>query len=153
MKAKSKFKKKNSRFKKQDSKRDAMTAFSDNLSERFMMIAVNIIKLEKQLCISYSGRHIYGQLFRSGTSAGANFEEARAGESRADFVHKMQIVLKELREANYWLKLTCEATYFKPDYEVLKLLMKETNELAKIIAKSVFTAKSKINKNLSTPQT
>ncbi|MDP2424042.1 MAG: four helix bundle protein [Bacteroidales bacterium] len=54
---------------------------------------------------TYSGRHIYGQLFRAGTSTGANHEEARAGESRADFIHKMQVVLKELREAHYWIKL------------------------------------------------
>ncbi|MEI7723867.1 MAG: four helix bundle protein, partial [Bacteroidota bacterium] len=76
-----------------------MGSFSDNMSNRFMVLVVNIIKLEKQLCKTYSGRHIFGQLFRAGTSAGANYEESRAGESRADFIHKMQIVLKELRES------------------------------------------------------
>lgn len=126
-----------------------MTAFSDNLSERFMMMVVNIIKLEKQLCKSYSGRHIYGQLFRSGTSAGANFEESRAAESRADFIHKMQIVLKELRESNYWIRLTEEVKYFTPEFDTTKLLFNESKELANITAKSVFTAKSKIGKNLS----
>lgn len=126
-----------------------MTAFSDNLSERFMMMVVNIIKLEKQLCKTYSGRHIYGQLFRSGTSSGANFEEARAAESRADFIHKMQIVLKELRESNYWIRLTDEAKYFAPDFDILKHLSTESKELANITAKSVFTAKSKIGKNPS----
>ena len=78
-----------------------MSSFSDDLSDRFMDFVVGIIKLEKQLCKTYSGRHIYGQLFRSGTSSGANYEEARAGESRADFIHKMQIVLKELRESHF----------------------------------------------------
>jgi len=129
-----------------------MTAFSDNLSDRFMMLVINIIKLEKQLCSTYSGRHIFGQLFRSGTSSGANFEEARAGESRADFIHKMQIVLKELREAHYWIRLSIEANYFSPDYEVLKLLFTESKELANITAKSVLTAKSRISKKQSTPQ-
>ena len=57
-----------------------MGSFSDELSKRFLFFAVNIIKIEKQLCISYSGRHLYDQLFRAGTSAGANYEEARAGE-------------------------------------------------------------------------
>jgi len=123
-----------------------MTAFSDNLSDRFMKLVVNIIKLEKQLCKTYSGRHIFGQLFRSGTSAGANFEEARAGESRADFIHKMQIVLKELRESHYWIRLSEEANYYNSGNEVLKLLSTESKELANIIAKSVFTAKSKISK-------
>ncbi|MDZ4204406.1 MAG: four helix bundle protein, partial [Bacteroidales bacterium] len=82
-----------------------MSKLSDDLSDRFLNFAVNIIKLESPLCKTYSGRHIYGQLFRAGTSTGANYEEARAGESRADFIHKMQVVLKELREAHYWIKL------------------------------------------------
>jgi four helix bundle protein len=125
-----------------------MTAFSDNISERFMMLAVNIIKLEKQLCKTFSGRHIYGQLFRSGTSAGANFEEAKAGESRADFIHKMQIVLKELLESHYWIRLIAETNYVFKESEALKSLFNETRELANITAKSVFTAKSKIGKKL-----
>ena len=50
-----------------------MGSFSDDLSERFLIFVVSIIKLEKQLCKTYSGRHIYGQLFRAGTSAGANY--------------------------------------------------------------------------------
>lgn len=67
-----------------------MSGFPDDLSDRFMVFVVNIIKIEKQLCRSFSGRHIYGQLFRAGTSTGANYEEARAGESRADFIHKIR---------------------------------------------------------------
>ena len=82
-----------------------MRSFSDDLSDRFLLFAVNVIKLEKQICKTYSGRHIYGQLFRSCTSAGANYEEARAGESLADFIHKMQIVLKELRESHFRIRL------------------------------------------------
>ncbi len=74
-----------------------MNNFYDDLADRFMELAVRIINLEKQLCRTYAGRHIFGQLFRATTSTGANYEEARAGESRADFIHKMQIVLKELR--------------------------------------------------------
>jgi four helix bundle protein len=50
-------------------------------------------------------RHIALQFLRAATSAGANYEEACAGESRADFIHKLQIVLKELRESLYWLRL------------------------------------------------
>ena len=68
-----------------------MGSFSDELSSRFMVFVVSILKIEKEVCRSRSGRHIYGQLFRSGSSAGANYEEARAGESRADFVHKLQL--------------------------------------------------------------
>ncbi len=123
-----------------------MGSFSDDLSERFMIFVVSIIKLEKQFCRTYSGRHIYGQLFRASTSSGANYEEARAGESRSDFIHKMQIVLKELRESQFWIKLIITANLITIDDEVLKFLFNESKELTNIIAKSVVTAKSKIEK-------
>ena len=124
-----------------------MTGFSEDMSDRLMVFVVNIIKLEKQLCKTYSGRHIYGQLFRAGTSSGANYEEARAGESRADFIHKMQIVLKELRESHFWIKLIIETKLITS--EVLKFLFKESMELASITAKSVVTAKSNIGNKSS----
>ena len=82
-----------------------MASFSDGRSDRFLMFAINLINPEKQICKTYAGRHIYSQLFRSGTSSGANYEEARAGESTADFIRKMQIVLKELRESHFWIRL------------------------------------------------
>jgi four helix bundle protein len=126
-----------------------MSSFSDDMSDRFMIFIVNIIKLEKQLCKTYSGRHIYGQLFRAGSSLCANYEEARAGESRADFIHKMQIVLKELRESNFWIKLVIAAKVITNEDEVLKFLFNESKELANIVAKSVVTAKSNIGKNSS----
>jgi four helix bundle protein len=76
---------------------------------------------------------------RSATSCGANYEEARAAESRADFVHKMQVVLKELRESIYWLKLIKKSG---PDLNGHLLpVLTEANELAAIFAKSVMTAK------------
>jgi four helix bundle protein len=123
-----------------------MGNFSDGMSDRFMVFVISIIKIEKQLCKSYSGRHIYGQLFRAGTSGGANYEEARAGESRADFIHKMQITLKELREALFWIKLIAAAKLIASENEVLNFLVKESKELACITAKSIVTAKSKNEK-------
>lgn len=125
-----------------------MNSFSDDMSDRFMAFAVNILKIEKQLCKTYSGRHIFGQLFRAGTSAGANYEEACAGESRADFIHKMQIVLKELRESHFWIKLIIAGKIISSEDETLKLLVNEASELKNIIAKSVVTAKSKIHEKL-----
>lgn len=113
------------------------------MSNRFIVFAVNIINIEKQLCKTYSGRHIYSQLFRAGTSTGANYEEARAAESKADFVHKMQIVLKELRESGFWLRLIIAARLIPSENEVLAFLVHESKELANITAKSVMTAKSK----------
>jgi four helix bundle protein len=126
-----------------------MSGFSDKMSERFMAFVINIIKIEKLLLRSYSGRHIYGQLFRAGTSAGANYEEARAGESKADFIHKLQLVLKELRESHYWIKLIIASKLITSDNEALICLLNESKELASITAKSVVTAKSNIRTTTS----
>jgi len=111
------------------------------MSERFMKFVVSIIILETGLCTTYSGRHIYTQLFRSGTFAGANFEESRSGESRADLIHKMQIGLKELRESKYWIRLICNAHLVQGQKETLDFILNEANVLLNIIAKSVATAK------------
>lgn len=75
--------------------------FNKIISERLLEYAAIIIKLENYLSKTIAGRHIYGQLLRSGSSSGANYEESVAAESRADFIHKTQIVLKEIRESNY----------------------------------------------------
>jgi four helix bundle protein len=120
-----------------------MKSFSDQMADRFMSMVVNIIKLEKQLCKTYSGRHVYGQLFRAGTSAGANYEESRAGESKADFVHKLQIVLKELRESHYWINVIIAAGFVKTENDVLEFLKNESIQLTNIIAKSIVTSKTK----------
>ncbi|RJP82256.1 MAG: four helix bundle protein [Candidatus Zixiibacteriota bacterium] len=84
-----------------------------------------------------------GQVMRSATSAGANYEETRGAESRADFLHKSQLVLKELRETRYWLRLMHEVEMVKSDSEIIPNLIKENNELMNIIAKSIVTAKSR----------
>ena len=124
-----------------------MSKFSDNLSDRFMKLVVGILEIEELMSKKYSGRHIFGQLFRSGTSAGANYEEARAGASSADFIYKMQIVLKELRESIYWVCIIKEAKLLSRETEI-KSLQSDAKELANIIAKCIFTAKSKSNKPL-----
>jgi len=78
---------------------------------------------------------------RAAASSGANYEEACGAESKADFIHKMQLVLKELRESLYWLKLV-EKTNLISGKE-LRALADEANELIKIVAKSVITAKGR----------
>jgi four helix bundle protein len=77
------------------------------------------------------------------------YEEAQAGESRADFIHKMQTVLKELKESHFWIKLIIASELLTTEDEVLRFLFNEQKELASIIAKSVVTAKSKIKKKSS----
>ena len=76
-----------------------------DLSERFLKFAALIIEIIKKLPANLAGRRIGDQLFRAGTSTGANYEEACGAESKKGFIHKLGITLKELRETYYWLKL------------------------------------------------
>jgi len=114
---------------------------TNSLSDRLLNFAANVMKLVSQLSKTYAGRHVSGQLFRSATSAGANYEETCGAESRADFVHKLQIVQKELKETRYWQLLIKKSELVKTSN--LDQLTQEAGELAKIIAKSVVTAKKK----------
>ena len=113
-----------------------------DLSERLLEFSANAVKLTAKLNRSAMGRHIALQLMRASTSCGANYEEACAAESRADFIHKMQIVLKELRESRYWLRLL-ERVGVSLELGLPRLL-KESDELIRIFAKSVITAKGRI---------
>ncbi len=109
------------------------------LSERLLDYGVEIVKFAGGLGRTMAGKHIANQLLRSGTSAGANYEEARGAQSRADFVHKMQVVLKEIRESHYWLKLVQRSAIL--DGRHLDHVLSETEHLSKMIARSVITAK------------
>ena len=93
------------------------------------------------------GRHVAGQLVRSGTSPAPNYEEGCAAESRADFIHKLSICLKELRESRSWMRLIIK-TEMLPEHRISELL-DECNQLCNIIGQSIVTAKQ--NKN-SRPQ-
>ncbi|MFH1004405.1 MAG: four helix bundle protein [Bacteroidota bacterium] len=115
--------------------------FREQLSERLLEFAVRIMKLESKLCKTYAGKHIYGQLFRAGYSVGANYEESIGAESRADFIHKTQVGLKEVRESNYWFRLIKKANLVDNDDVDLKFLLPESFEFIKIFSKSLVTAK------------
>jgi four helix bundle protein len=112
-----------------------------NLSEWLLDFAASSIKLTVKLKRTAIGRYMANQLMRAASSSGANYEEARGAESKADFIHKLQLVLKELREALYWLKLVERSGLILGNE--LKTLLDEANELIKIVAKSVITAKVK----------
>ena len=77
----------------------------DELEERLIVFAVRILKVANRLGSTLAGRHIAGQLVRSGTSPAPNYSEARSAESRADFVHKLRVVVKELNESSVWLRI------------------------------------------------
>lgn len=115
------------------------------ISERFLNFAAQIIKLGKLLNKSYEGRHIYGQLFRSGTSSGAHYEESHSAQSTRDFIHKREVTLKELRESLFWLRLIEKSELINPSDQILSFLLQENQEFIRIIAKSVLTTKNKSN--------
>ena len=77
----------------------------DDLEGRLIDFAVRIIKLSARLPKTPAGKHVAGQILRSGTSPAPNYGEARGAESHADFVHKLGIVLKELNETSIWLRM------------------------------------------------
>jgi len=112
----------------------------DDIAERLLDFAVRAIKLVNALPNTIVGRHIAGQLIGSGTSCGSNYEESCGAESRADFIHKLGIALKEIKESRFWLKVIYHAKIMKP--EQIESLIEECEELAAIIAKSIITAKA-----------
>lgn len=118
------------------------------MSDRFLEFAAKIIKLSSLLKTTYEGKHIFGQLFRSGSSCGANYAESHAAQSTKDFIHKRELVLKELRESLFWLRLIIKANLISESNKIIIGLMKENEELIKIISKSVSTTKQKITKHV-----
>ena len=116
-------------------------AKSNDLERRLIDFAVRVIKVADSLPKSPAGKHIAGQLLRSGTSAAPNYAEARGAESTADFIHKLKIALKELNESCVWLKMTCQADLMKP--ELLNNLIDEIEQLCRMLNASVKTAKRK----------
>lgn len=114
-------------------------AKADGLEERLIDFAVRIIKLSASLPRTPAGKHIAGQILRSGTSPAPNYGEARGAESHADFIHKFGIVLKELNETSIWLRMIHRSDMLKQ--EMLKDLIEENSELCRIFASSLKTAR------------
>ena len=110
-----------------------------DLEERLLEYSIKIIKIIEQLPNTRAGNHIAGQLLRSGTSPYPNHGEAQAAESSKDFIHKMRICLKELRESERWLKLIQRVPLLNKA-ELLNVILKETEELIKIFVSSIKTA-------------
>jgi four helix bundle protein len=111
-----------------------------DLEERLLGYAVRIIRVTESMKRSTAGLHIADQLLRSGTSPYGNHGEAEGAESRDDFVHKLRVCFKELRESRRWLKLVQRAELIdKP--ELLGALIEEADELVRIFAQSIQTTR------------
>ncbi len=110
-----------------------------DLEDRLITYAIETLTLVEHLPAISSGKHIGHQLLRSGTAPTALYGEAQSAESRKDFIHKMKIALKELRESHVWLKIVKLKPLIK-DSMSIDFLLKETNELISIFVTSINTA-------------
>lgn len=95
-------------------------------------------------------RHIAGQLVRCSSSPGATYEEAHGAESRADFIHKLSLGLKELRESHYWLRLIVRSQFISA--KRMEKLVDEADQLCRIFAKSIVTAKKQLGQSNGSPE-
>ncbi|MBN2086966.1 four helix bundle protein [Candidatus Peregrinibacteria bacterium] len=113
------------------------------LEERTLKFSKNLISIIKLLPRNQINYKLSGQAIGSGTSIGANYREANAAESKKDFKHKINIVLKEAKETKYWLELIMHANY-NLDINNLADLFKESDELMRIFGKVVATCTANI---------
>lgn len=122
-----------------EAEKRAPTITASQVTERLLEYGARIINLVEALPKGRVGSRIGDQLLRSAIAVGAHYEEAQAGESRDDFVHKLQLALKELRESNYWLRLLERAG--KLPSKRLEKILDESNQLKAILSKAVATTK------------
>ncbi len=113
-----------------------------NLEDRLVKFSLQIIDIVELLPKTRVGNHISGQLIRCGTAPAFNYGEAQSAESKNDFVHKMKICLKELRETLVCLKIIFNKPLINPSEKVSPVI-RETNELISIFVTSISTANQK----------
>jgi four helix bundle protein len=113
-----------------------------NLEDRLIDFAVMVIDAAEQIPDTRAGNHIGGQLIRSGTSPAPNYGEAQGAESRNDFIHKMKVAFKELRETRVWLRIVLRKA-FVIDRKGVELILDECEQLIRIFGKAIATADSK----------
>lgn len=111
-----------------------------DINERLIEFAVNVIAICESVNSSRAGSHMVGQLLRSGTSPALNYGEAQSAESRSDFIHKLKIAVKELRESYNSLRIM-EKAHLASNIVLLQSTLTECNELISILVKSIETAK------------
>jgi four helix bundle protein len=115
-----------------------------SFQNRCIAFGAAVFRLSEQLPKRAATRTIADQLVRSGMSVGANACEARSAESRADFIHKMQVALKEARETAYWLGIIDESGL--AEGPAVGVLRRECHELTAILVASVHTAKNNLER-------
>ncbi len=117
-----------------------------DLEDRFVDFSCRVIEVVEALPSTRAGNYIAGQLIRCGLAPSLLYGEAQSAESRMDFIHKMKIVLKELKETRVCLKIITKSIMIKP-VDKLKNIKSENEQLISIIAKSIETAKKNLESN------
>lgn len=116
-----------------------------DLEERLITFSVKILEIAGKLPPTYAGKHFAGQLIRSGASPALNYGEAQSAESRKDFIHKMKLSLKELRETHITLQIVLRKPLIQ-DTEMVKSVISENDELIAIFVRSIATAQKNLRK-------
>jgi len=109
-----------------------------DIAKRLLDLAVAAIRLAARLPKDVAGRHVAAQLVRCATSGGANYEEARAAESRNDFIHKVRIAMKEVQETAFWLSLIRRSGWVPPETDAL---LQQARDSAGTLGASAQTAR------------
>ena len=113
----------------------------EDIAERLLDVVEGVRRILPALEVDAAAKHVAKQLWRAASSAGANYAEGRCAESRADFVHKLRIATKELREAQYWLRVTQRSDWISPG--LTDNVLSELDELIAILVVSARTARSR----------
>jgi four helix bundle protein len=113
---------------------------ANQLEKRLIRFAASIVSLTSKLPRTIQGRHVCAQILRSGTAVAANYGEARGAESRADFIHKLKVVHKELNETTIWLEVIAESRLLT--VADITGIVAENRELCRIIAASIRTVRA-----------
>lgn len=115
----------------------------NHLKVKSYSFALRIVNLSRYLVAEHKEFVLSRQVMRSGTSIGANIEEAFQGQSTADFIHKLSIANKEAFETNYWLRLLRDSLLISPDQSAP--LIAECEELQRMLTAAIKTSKAKLN--------
>jgi len=113
-----------------------------DIGERTFLFGVRVVRLVGQLPRTVAGYAIGRQVVRSGTSVGANVEEADAAESKRDFIHKMAIARKEAKETRFWLRIILETPLL--DTSEVRALLQESEELIRILSTIIINARKNL---------
>lgn len=111
------------------------------LETRLVRFAVRVLRLSTRLGPTPAGRHLAGQILRSGTAAAPHYAEAQSAESRMDFIHKLRLAVKELNETSVWLRIIAEAEMLKPT--LMDGIVAECEELKRILGAAIRTARER----------